>query len=70
MKMTDVIKHMVLKSTKGIGIIGILAILLGLIFTVLKVGTIIAWGWAWVLAPFWIYAIAKFLLFIISIFIV
>lgn len=37
-------------SGGGIGIGG----LLGVAFVVLKLTHVIAWGWLWVLAPFWI----------------
>lgn len=60
----DEIKHMIWKTSQGIGIIGIIALLLGMTFTVLKIYAVIAWSWLFVLSPFWIYAIFKVLLII------
>lgn len=41
-------------SSGGIGFVGALTIL----FIALKLTHVIAWSWAWVLAPLWISAIA------------
>lgn len=37
-------------STKGVGFLGLLTLL----FIALKLTSVIAWSWLWVLAPFWI----------------
>lgn len=33
---------------------GNLAVVLGIMFVVLKLVKVIAWPWVWVLAPFWV----------------
>jgi MFS family permease len=43
-------------ASGGIGVVG----LLGVAFVVLKLAHIIDWSWVWVLAPFWIGAVAGF----------
>lgn len=58
------IKHMVWKTSQGIGIIGIIAMLLELIFIWLALGEIITWSPIWVLSPIWIYGAFKVLLII------
>ena len=37
-------------STEGVGFLGLLTLL----FIALKLTSVIAWSWLWVLAPFWI----------------
>ena len=58
------IKHMIWKTSQGIGIIGIIAMLLELIFIWLALGEIITWSPIWVLYPIWIYGAFKVLLII------
>lgn len=35
--------------------------ILGIVFIVLKLSSIITWSWWWVLAPFWVYFILVFI---------
>lgn len=60
----DEIKYMIWKSSQGIGIIGVIALLLELIFIWLALGEIITWSPIWVLSPIWIYGAFKVLLII------
>ena len=52
-------------SAGGMGCCGLLSVLLGVAFIILKLVGVIEWSWVWVLAPIWIYA-AVILLIIIA----
>nr|WP_316651491.1 hypothetical protein [uncultured Gellertiella sp.] len=40
-----------------------LPMLLGILFIALKLTNVIAWSWLWVLAPFWLGAVAVVLIY-------
>ena len=45
--------------------IGGLALVLAIVFIILKLTEVISWSWLWVLSPIWIYAALFLLLFVI-----
>ena len=50
-------------TSSGIGFSELLAILLAILFIVLKLTGVITWSWLWVLAPIWIsFVIVVFIL--------
>lgn len=49
------------KGKGGVGCVSMFAIMLTIVFIILKLTGNINWSWVWVLAPIWIYA-ACFLL--------
>lgn len=51
-------------STGGMGCCGLLSVLLGVAFIILKLVGVIEWSWVWVLAPIWIYVVATLLIII------
>ena len=55
-------------SSKGVGILGVLSVLLTVAFVVLKLMGYISWAWIWVFAPLWGY-VALSLLVIIVVFV-
>lgn len=54
-------------SAGGMGCCGLLSVLLGVAFIILKLVGVIEWSWVWVLAPIWIYMVATLLIIIMAI---
>ena len=52
-------------SSGRMGCLGLLSVLLGVAFIILKLVGVIEWSWVWVLAPIWIYALAMLIIIVL-----